>query len=261
MMDALEYARDALAAIPAVASAKVGREANLSPADYPAIRLVPTRIVPGKGYAGRTIETNIFFGMDKAHAEGLENVYQSLSDLEASIIGVLRDLDGRYLETLTDEDQLPGPYKVMVVRAELLEPNRPFVKAAIHATSIPLMLTGTAAPLVPFARLLGVLDDVEWSTNLNAGSITRLEAGATKITLTGFVAGPDLADVEIGLLADDNPLGNRVLVTTAGAGSAVPFTVTATFSSLATAVFSAQALTSDDDSYTFTELQLAAQAV
>ena len=51
------YARDALADIPGVVSCKIGIEKNLSPADYPMIRLVPSRLSPGRPYSARTIQT------------------------------------------------------------------------------------------------------------------------------------------------------------------------------------------------------------
>ena len=47
-MTALEAARDALALIAGVASCKIGLEANISPADYPLIRVVPSRLTPGR---------------------------------------------------------------------------------------------------------------------------------------------------------------------------------------------------------------------
>jgi hypothetical protein len=117
---ALNRARDALAAIPNVASCKVGLEANISPADYPLIRVVPSRLVPGKPYSRRTIETLIYFGAPTTNSEGLEQVYVDLFAMEQAIVEVVRMLAGRYLETITDEDRLDA-YKLMTVRCELTE--------------------------------------------------------------------------------------------------------------------------------------------
>lgn len=129
MYAALEAARDALSACatltaagaeePPRGSCKIGLEANISPSDYPLIRLVPARITPGAPYQKRTIETLIYFGMPIANSEGLESVYEALSDLEAEIIAVVKTLQGRYRETVTDEDRL-DTYKLMAVRCELL---------------------------------------------------------------------------------------------------------------------------------------------
>lgn len=112
MFAALSTYRDALAAIDGVASCAIGIEADISPADYPLIRLVPRRITPGREYGKRTAETIIYFGVDKSASEGLESVYESLSALEAAIIATLQPMGGRYVETLTDEDRL-DTYKLM----------------------------------------------------------------------------------------------------------------------------------------------------
>lgn len=118
MMDVLEAARDSFATIPGVKSCLIGIEKNISPADYPMIRLVPIRITLGRPYDKRTSETLIYFGMDKSESEGLEDVYAALFDLEAKIIEKIKALDGRVIETLTDEDRL-DTYKLMTIRAEL----------------------------------------------------------------------------------------------------------------------------------------------
>lgn len=118
MMAVLEAARDSLATIPGVKSCAIGIEPNISPADYPMIRLVPSRITVGRPYDKRTCETLVYFGMNKATSEGLESVYEALFDLEALIIEKLKALDGRYVETITDEDRLDA-FKLMTIRAEL----------------------------------------------------------------------------------------------------------------------------------------------
>jgi hypothetical protein len=48
VMTTLEAARDAMALIAGVASCKIGLESNISPADYPLIRVVPSRLTPGR---------------------------------------------------------------------------------------------------------------------------------------------------------------------------------------------------------------------
>lgn len=117
-MDTLEAARDALKLITGVASCKIGLEPNISPADYPLIRVVPSRLTPGKPYGNRTIETLIYFGAQTAKSEGLETVYGDLFDLESAIIAAVQGLGGRYRETITDEDRLDA-YKLMTIRCEL----------------------------------------------------------------------------------------------------------------------------------------------
>jgi hypothetical protein len=127
MLATLEAAREVLANIPGVASCKVGIEQGITAADYPMIRLVPSRITPGRPYNNRTAETLIYFGMDVTPADkpegggpaGLEGVYLALFSLEAEILARLKAMGHRYIETITDEDRL-DTYKLMTIRAELV---------------------------------------------------------------------------------------------------------------------------------------------
>lgn len=118
MMAALTAAKTALATIPGVISCKIGFEENISPADFPLIRIIPTRLSPGRPYDKRTCEVRIVFGMPTTNSEGLEDVYDDLFTLEASIIAKIKTLSGRYISTETDEDQLQM-YKLMAINAEL----------------------------------------------------------------------------------------------------------------------------------------------
>lgn len=118
MIPELEALRDALRAVPGVASSKIGLEANISPIDYPMVRLVPTRFVPGKPFGIRSAETLIYFGSALTNSQGLEAVYTELFELEASILWVLQDAGVKYVETITDEDRLDA-YKLMTVRCEV----------------------------------------------------------------------------------------------------------------------------------------------
>jgi hypothetical protein len=118
MMTVLEAARDDLATIPGVKSCAIGVEPNISPADYPMIRIVPSRITPGAPYGKRTAETLIYFGINKTTSEGLESVYEALFELEALILSKMQALGHRYIETITDEDRLDA-FKLMTIRIEL----------------------------------------------------------------------------------------------------------------------------------------------
>lgn len=118
IMAALEQARDAILALPEVATCKIGLEPNIGPDDYPLCRLVPSRITPGKPYGKHTVETLVYFGAQTAKSEGTEQVYADLFDMEAAILEALRTLGHRYVETITDEDRLDA-YKLMVSRVEI----------------------------------------------------------------------------------------------------------------------------------------------
>lgn len=119
MMAVLKGLRDALATIPGVASCKIGLEANISPADYPLIRVVPSRVAQS-GFSQRNVECLIYFGMAVSEAEaGLEAVYAALFDLEAAINAKLAANGAMYRETIADEDRL-DTYKVMAIRCEVV---------------------------------------------------------------------------------------------------------------------------------------------
>ena len=107
--------RDKLAALD-VQTCKIGLEANMTPADYPMIRLVVSRVTPAVVRPRREIELLIYYGQPlHDFAVGLEALTESQMAMEAAIIEVTEDFGGKYLETITDEDRLDG-YKMMSIR-------------------------------------------------------------------------------------------------------------------------------------------------
>lgn len=268
MMAALEAVRDALAAITGLAvvggevSCKVGLEANISPAHYPMIRLVPSRITPGRPYGGRTSETLIYFGTQTANSAGMEQVYSDLFDLEAEILAVLRANGCRYLETITDEDRLDA-YKLMVIRAELPDPDRAHVRCTMFCASDTITASGTPAALAPFSTLALEEAAADWTPDLSAGSVTRLLNGAsstrTRVTVSGTVAGPVGAEVFVGVYAAGALVGNRTAIVTAGAGVAVPFSVQSTHSASGSIAFDAR-VSGDAEAFSFAAVTMTAEA-
>lgn len=260
-MTALENARDALAGIPGVVSCKVGIEPNLSPADYPMIRVVPSRVTTGKPYSGSTIETLIYFGAQLTTSEGLESVYSALSDMHDEIKAVIGTLQGRYIELVTDEDRLDA-YKIMYVRCELASPDSPQVKCAAWASTIAETLSGTPNVLAPFTKELQSNSDLDWDITLANGTVERLLNGAssskTRLTLTGNIAGTAASEAEIGIYAAGVLIGNRTLVITAGAAVPVAFSISAEHTSLTDVVFDVRA-TGTAGGYTFSDIRLTAQ--
>lgn len=109
---------DRFCAIDGVKSAKIGVEKGLSPLDYPMVRVVPVRFTPGKPYGHRTCELSIYFGVNIAESNGMDDVYSCSLQLEREIIEQISLAGGRYIETLTDEDRLET-YKLMFIRCEL----------------------------------------------------------------------------------------------------------------------------------------------
>ncbi len=127
MMTLLEGLRNALATIPGVQSCKIGLEDNITPDDYPIVRVVPSRMSDGRAYSTRLAETMIYFGMpiqpfddtpDGAGRIRLEKLYAALFDLEAAIIEKLQQAGGMYRETIADEDRL-DTYKIFAIRCEV----------------------------------------------------------------------------------------------------------------------------------------------
>lgn len=124
--------KDTLAAVEGVASCRIGLEANITPADYPLIRIVPTRLIPSTladddDLYLRQMEVLIYFGAALLEAaDGLEAVYAELLTLEAAINQALVTaaqavndsvayFQLAYVETITDEDRLPH-YKLFASR-------------------------------------------------------------------------------------------------------------------------------------------------
>lgn len=97
---------------------RIGLEANMTPADYPMIRIVPSRLALSDMMGARQVEALVYFGRPVHEFEaGLEALYAELLDMEEAIINALHAgaYSGRYLETITDEDRVDG-YKLMALR-------------------------------------------------------------------------------------------------------------------------------------------------
>jgi len=243
-MDTLEALREALADIAGVASCAIGIEANIGPSDYPMIRLVPSRLTPGKPYAGRTVETLIYFGAQTANSEGLETVYDDLFSLEGEILESLKDLGHRYIETITDEDRLDA-YKLMTIRCELVDPVATPVDCLIACSASTETLSGTAAVVAPFDSTIRAGDAADWTINLTNGTISRLLNGATstitRITINGSVAGAAASTVTLGIYKGGVLASNLLTITTAGATIPVQFSLSCLASATGSATFDVRA--------------------
>lgn len=119
-MTALGALKTALAAVPGVATCKIGMEANMTPADYPMVRIVPSLIRQSGIISQRDTEVLIYFGQPvHEFSAGLEALYEQLFTLEDAILAAAQSAPGIYfqwVETIADEDRLDG-YKLMAVRA------------------------------------------------------------------------------------------------------------------------------------------------
>lgn len=128
---ALTALRDALAGIDGVETCRVGLEPDISPDDYPLIRIVPskkdthTRAVGGRQAVAR-VDVLVYFGaaIEVQDGDGMLGVYARLFEIEQAILAVLESppegiLAAQYVETLTDEDAIQT-YKMMAVRASVV---------------------------------------------------------------------------------------------------------------------------------------------
>lgn len=130
--DLLGHLKNALAAVSGVATCQIGLEANITPADYPLVRLVPTRLTPHDEVGDRAkLELTVYFGAALLEsADGLETVYEELLRMEEAIrqavlFGAVKAawqagarMTARHVDTLFDEDRLPH-YKMMAGRFEV----------------------------------------------------------------------------------------------------------------------------------------------
>lgn len=119
----LKALRDALAAIDGVHTCKIGMEATLSPADYPIVRIVPSKLNESlPRIAVRRAECLIYFGVAVHEFDaGLEALYTDLLAMEKLILDTARgcaDIGVRHIETIMDEDRVDA-YKLMALRVQV----------------------------------------------------------------------------------------------------------------------------------------------
>lgn len=121
--DTLAALRDHLAAVPGVATCRIGLEANMTPQDYPMVRIVPSSASQGATLSGRQISALIYFGQPiHEFSDGIESLYESLLDMEEALTAALRAAPGMAVinrETVFDEDRVDA-YKLMALRVDVL---------------------------------------------------------------------------------------------------------------------------------------------
>ena len=117
--------RDALAAVEGVKTCKIGMEANITPADYPLVRIVPSSLTDGvpRGSA-REIESLIYFGLPlHEFTDGLEAVYEQLLLFEQTLLSAARAADGVatvvHERTILDEDRIEA-FKLMALKVRIV---------------------------------------------------------------------------------------------------------------------------------------------
>jgi len=118
MMTLLENLRNKLATVAGVKTCKIGMEANITPDDYPIVRLVPSTVRQKNVYM-RECDLIVYFGQPiHEFTGGLESLYTSLFTMEAALLAAARSITSIvviYDETVLDEDRLSA-YKLMALR-------------------------------------------------------------------------------------------------------------------------------------------------
>ncbi len=117
-MAALSTLKTALSRVSGVVTCKIGLEANMTPDDYPMVRIVPSLARHSNVIGLRETEVLIYFGKPIHEFEsGLEDVYQELFAMEAALIDAAESsgVYCEYRETVADEDRVDG-YKLMALR-------------------------------------------------------------------------------------------------------------------------------------------------
>lgn len=118
----LAAARDKLAALAAVSTCKIGFEANMTPADYPMVRIVPSKIGDEEIIGKRGVEVLVYFGQPvHEFSTDLHGQWQSLLTMESQIIDALQSSPAfffAYRDTFLDEDRIEA-YKVLAIRGTL----------------------------------------------------------------------------------------------------------------------------------------------
>ena len=117
--DALEAIREALAGAGGAKTCDIGFEDDISPNDYPIIRIVPYASKTSVGFYGETVECAIFFGnaIDQSTRDEnnepirLRGVYKSQLAMRDEIIKRLQFEGGpsiHYKGTVFDGDRIAG---------------------------------------------------------------------------------------------------------------------------------------------------------
>lgn len=124
--EALSSMKAKLATVAGIKTVKIGIEANMSPADYPMIRVVPNRLLPGDPSHFRVCEVLVYFGLPILEAkDGLEAVLTQLMALEEQIVEVLLVGSGykcQFLETQTSAGVVEH-YELAVSRFKIIFPT------------------------------------------------------------------------------------------------------------------------------------------
>ncbi len=119
----LAAVRDQLKTAPGVVTSRIGLEANMTPDDYPMVRVVPSLVRDGPGISRRTVRALIYFGRPIHEFEGgLEALWSELLAMETKLIDLVQQTQGAaviYHDTVLDEDRSDA-YKLLALRVDII---------------------------------------------------------------------------------------------------------------------------------------------
>ncbi len=104
-----------LSAVTGCNTCKIGLEPNMTPDDYPIIRLVPSRLEPIEANR-RKVSVMVYYGSPIHAFDGMDALYTALLAMEREIVGLMIAGDGyriKHAYTITDEDRL-STYKLFM---------------------------------------------------------------------------------------------------------------------------------------------------
>ena len=123
--DVLVSVRDALAKVAGVKTCKIGMEPEITPEDYPLVRIVPSILRDGvpRGVA-RECEALLYFGLNVHDFEGgLEAVYAKMLEFEQQLLAAARSATAVgsvvLIETILDEDKIEA-FKTMALKVKIV---------------------------------------------------------------------------------------------------------------------------------------------
>lgn len=125
MYAVLESIRDALAAVEGVKTCCIGMEAGITPADYPLVRIVPSKVRDGvpRGPA-QSCDALIYFGQAIHEFEGgLEALYEQQFAFGKQLLSAARAATRAgevvFEEMILDEDRLEA-FKMFALRVRIV---------------------------------------------------------------------------------------------------------------------------------------------
>lgn len=122
MIQVAKIAKEALTGITGINTVAIGIEPNISPKDYPMIRVVPVDARPDNSIASyERVMLNVYVGIaDKFDKDGYEAIYETLQAYEDEIktrLNTASDAAFFWKSTQQDEDRLQN-VKVLLLRFE-----------------------------------------------------------------------------------------------------------------------------------------------